>query len=85
MASRELGSLFAECDRDSVYPERFVKAFMGIDSLPGRTRRSGSGFCYRRRRLEDGTGTSLAPTYVLYQLPESFNTFPREGTQEQIR
>lgn len=25
-----------------------------------------------------------APTYVLYQLPGGFNTFLREGTQEQI-
>ena len=35
MASENWEAYFAECDRDSVYPERFVKALadMGIDSL----------------------------------------------------
>lgn len=35
MASENWEAYFTECDRDSVYPERFVKALadMGIDSL----------------------------------------------------
>ncbi len=35
MASENWEAYFAECDRDSIYPERFVKALadMGIDSL----------------------------------------------------
>ena len=40
MASENWEAYFAECDRDSVYPERFVKALadMGIDQY-GVTRR----------------------------------------------
>ncbi|SUH17827.1 carnitine operon oxidoreductase CaiA [Salmonella enterica subsp. enterica] len=61
MASENWEAYFAECDRDSVYPERFVKALadMGIDSLLIPEEHGGleAGFCYRRRRL-DGAGTS---------------------------
>lgn len=60
MASENWEAYFAECDRDSVYPERFVKALadMGIDSLLiPEARWSGRGVCYSRRRV-DGTGSS---------------------------
>lgn len=61
MASENWEAYFAECDRDSVYPERFVKALadMGIDSLLIPEEHGGleAGFCYRRCRL-DGAGTS---------------------------
>lgn len=61
MASENWEAYFAECDRDSVYPERFVKALadMGIDSLLIPEEHGGldAGVCYSRRRV-DGAGTS---------------------------
>ncbi|MEN1600072.1 acyl-CoA dehydrogenase family protein, partial [Pseudomonas aeruginosa] len=76
-----------ECDRDSVYPERFVKALadMGIDSLLIPEEHGGldAGFVTLAAVWMD-LGRLGAPTYVLYQLPGGFNTFLREGTQEQI-
>ena len=87
MASENWEAYFAECDRDSVYPERFVKALadMGIDSLLIPEEHGGldAGFVTLAAVWME-LGRLGAPTYVLYQLPGGFNTFLREGTQEQI-
>lgn len=87
MASENWEAYFAECDRDSVYPERFVKALadMGIDSLLIPEEHGGleAGFVTVAAVWME-LGRLGAPTYVLYQLPGGFNTFLREGTQEQI-
>lgn len=87
MASENWEAYFAECDRDSVYPERFVKALadMGIDSLLLPEEHGGldAGFVTLAAVWME-LGRLGAPTYVLYQLPGGFNTFLREGTQEQI-
>ena len=87
MASENWEGYFAECDRDSVYPERFVKALadMGIDSLLIPEEHGGldAGFVTLAAVWME-LGRLGAPTYVLYQLPGGFNTFLREGTQEQI-
>lgn len=58
MASENWEAYFAECDRDSIYPERFVKALaeMGIDSLLiGRARWHGRRIRYRCGGM-DGIG-----------------------------
>ena len=87
MASENWEAYFTECDRDSVYPERFVKALadMGIDSLLIPEEHGGldAGFVTLAAVWME-LGRLGAPTYVLYQLPGGFNTFLREGTQEQI-
>lgn len=84
MASENWEAYFAECDRDSVYPERFVKALadMGIDSLLIPEEHGGldAGFVTLAAVWME-LGRLGAPTYVLYQLPGGFNTFLREGTQ----
>ncbi|MDO1920836.1 acyl-CoA dehydrogenase family protein, partial [Escherichia coli] len=56
----------------------------GIDSLMIPEEHGGldAGFVtLAAERME--LGRRGAPTYVLYQLPGGFNTFRREGTQEQ--
>ncbi len=87
MATENWESYFAECDRNSVYPERFVKqlADMGIDSLLIPEEHGGldAGMVTLAAIWEE-LGRLGAPTYVLYQLPGGFNTVLREGTQEQI-
>lgn len=84
MASENWEAYFAECDRDSVYPERFVKALadMGIDSLLIPEEHGGldAGFVTLAAVWME-LGRLGAPTYVLYQLPGGFNTFLREGTR----
>ncbi len=86
MASENWEAYFAECDRDSVYPERFVKALadMGIDSLLIPEEHGGLDAGFVTPPPCGWSWTSGAPTYALYQLPGGFNTFLREGTQEQI-
>lgn len=78
MASENWEAYFAECDRDSVYPERFVKALadMGIDSLLIPEEHGGldAGFVTLAAVWME-LGRLGAPTYVLYQLPGGFNTF----------
>lgn len=77
MASENWEAYFAECDRDSVYPERFVKALadMGIDSLLIPEEHGGldAGFVTLAAVWME-LGRLGAPTYVLYQLPGGFNT-----------
>lgn len=72
MASENWEAYFAECDRDSVYPERFVKALadMGIDSLLIPEEHGGleAGFVTVAAVWME-LGRLGAPTYVLYQLP----------------
>lgn len=72
MASENWEAYFAECDRDSVYPERFVKALadMGIDSLLIPEEHGGldAGFVTLAAVWME-LGRLGAPTYVLYQLP----------------
>lgn len=60
MASENWEAYFAECDRDSVYPERFVKALadMGIDSLLIPEEHGGLDAGFVTRRRVDGTGSS---------------------------
>ena len=81
MASENWEAYFAECDRDSVYPERFVKALadMGIDSLLIPEEHGGldAGFVTLAAVWME-LGRLGAPTYVLYQLPGGFNTFLRD-------
>ncbi len=83
---RKLGGLFAECDRDSVYPERFVKALADRVSTVCCSLKSTvvwtRGLLSRRR--VDGAGTSGGTNLCAVPLPGGFNTFLREGTQEQI-
>ena len=71
MASENWEAYFAECDRDSVYPERFVKALadMGIDSLLIPEEHGGldAGFVTLAAVWME-LGRLGAPTYVLYQL-----------------
>lgn len=71
MASENWEAYFAECDRDSVYPERFVKALadMGIDSLLIPEEHGGleAGFVTVAAVWME-LGRLGAPTYVLYQL-----------------
>lgn len=78
MVSENWEAYFAECDRDSVYPERFVKALadMGIDSLLIPEEHGGldAGFVTLAAVWME-LGRLGAPTYVLYQLPGGFNTF----------
>lgn len=87
MAQENWEAYFAECDRNSEYPERFVKALadMGIDSLLLPEEHGGldAGFVTVAAVWAE-LGRLGAPTYVLYQLPGGFNTVLREGTQEQI-
>ena len=84
MASENWEAYFAECDRDSVYPERFVKALadMGIDSLLIPEEHGGldAGFVTLAAVWME-LGRLGAPTYVLYQLPGGFNTFLRRSTR----
>ncbi|VEA48733.1 carnitine operon oxidoreductase CaiA [Salmonella enterica subsp. arizonae] len=72
MASENWEAYFAECDRDSIYPERFVKALaeMGIDSLLIPEEHGGldAGFVTVAAVWME-LGRLGAPTYVLYQLP----------------
>lgn len=72
MASENWEAYFAECDRDSVYPERFVKALadMGIDSLLIPEEHGGleAGFVTVAAVWME-LGRLGAPTCVLYQLP----------------
>ena len=87
MAQENWEAYFAECDRNSEYPERFVKALadMGIDSLLLPEDQGGldAGFVTLAAVWME-LGRLGAPTYVLYQLPGGFNTVLREGTAEQI-
>lgn len=75
------------CDRDSVYPEHFVKALtkMGIDSLLISEEHGDlDAEFFTVTVVWRELGRPGAPTYVLYQLLGEFNTFLNEGTQEQI-
>ena len=69
MASENWEAYFAECDRDSVYPERFVKALadMGIDSLLIPEEHGGldAGFVTLAAVWME-LGRLGAPTYVLF-------------------
>ncbi|MBW7983656.1 crotonobetainyl-CoA dehydrogenase [Enterobacillus tribolii] len=80
-------SYFADCDRDSEYPLRFVKelADMGIDSLLIPEEHGGfEAGLVTVTAVWEILGRLGAPTYVLYQLPGGFNTVLREGSPEQI-
>lgn len=72
MAQENWEAYFAECDRNSQYPERFVKelADMGIDSLLLPEEHGGldAGFVTLAAVWAE-LGRLGAPTYVLYQLP----------------
>lgn len=86
MAKENWESYFAECDHNSVYPERFVKelADIGIDNLLIPEEHDGfeAGMLTVTAAWEE-LGRLGAPTYLLYQLT-GFNTILREGTEEQI-
>lgn len=87
MARENWEAYFARCDRNSEYPERFVKALadIGIDTLmlPQEQGGLGAGFV-TLAVLWMELGRLGAPTYVLYPLPGGFNTVLREGTPAQI-
>ncbi len=87
MGKENWEAYFAECDRKSEYPERFVKelAVMGIDRLLIPEKHGGfdAGLVTLAVVWEE-LGRLGAPTYVLYQLPGGFNTILREGSREQI-
>lgn len=72
MVSENWESYFAQCDRDSMYPERFVKALadMEIDNLliPEEHGGLNAGFITVAAVWME-LGRLGAPTYVLYQLP----------------
>lgn len=72
MASENWEAYFAQCDRESKYPERFVKALadMEIDNLliPEEHGGLNAGFVTVAAVWME-LGRLGAPTYVLYQLP----------------
>ena len=84
MASENWEAYFAECDRDSVYPERFVKALadMGIDSLLIPEEHGGldAGFVTLAAVWME-LGRLGAPTYVLYQLPSCAKAHKSRSTK----
>lgn len=86
MARENWDAYFDECDRNSEYPERFVKelADLGIDSilLPEEHGGFDAGVVTVAAAWEE-LGRLGAPTYVLYQLT-NFPTVLKYGTEEQI-
>ncbi len=88
MASEKLGSFISHsADRESKYPERFVKALadMEIDNLLIPEEHGGfkCRICYCCRNL-DGIRSFRRANLCALSITGGFNTVLREGTQEQI-
>jgi len=86
MESENWEQYFAECDKDHVYPERWVKALadLGVDTLLLPEEHDGMGMdMVTLTAIWEELGRHGAPTYVLYQLP-GFSTILRHGSQDQI-
>lgn len=82
MASENWEAYFAQCDRESKYPERFVKALadMEIDNLliPEEHGGLNAGFVTVAAIWME-LGRLGAPTYVLYQLPGDLTPYCVKG------
>ncbi|APC10435.1 Crotonobetainyl-CoA dehydrogenase [Providencia rettgeri] len=87
MASENWESYFAQCDRDSMYPERFVKALadMEIDNLliPEEHGGLNAGFITVAAVWME-LGRLGAPTYVLYQLPGGLIPYSEKGPKNKL-
>lgn len=87
MASENWEAYFAECDRESKYPERFVKALadMEIDNLliPEEHGGLNAGFVTVAAIWME-LGRLGAPTYVLYQLPGALTPSCVKGLKSKL-
>ncbi|WP_196487460.1 acyl-CoA dehydrogenase family protein, partial [Propionibacterium freudenreichii] len=85
MNSEAWEKYFHECDENSEYPERWVKAIcdLGFDRILLPEEYDGLGLGWQTLAAAyEALGRAGGPTYVLYQLP-GWDTVIREGTEEQ--
>ncbi|AJQ89951.1 crotonobetainyl-CoA dehydrogenase [Propionibacterium freudenreichii] len=85
MNSEAWEKYFHECDENSEYPERWVKAIcdLGFDRILLPEEYDGLGLGWQTLAAAyEALGRAGGPTYVLYQLP-GWDRVIREGTEEQ--